>query len=181
MDEQGPAAVVKPPSRAPTSGEPFGHHTRNPSSVSFDSSSQQSHSSPRRKMSSDSKTQEASTSKSGKLLRNLSSWLTVSEPSTQALKHHKKEVFRKANISPDDPTASAKLRIPGGEIPPGAIRPSGKGPDPEDVLRSRARERRRAGKSPGSQGSSVFASDLSQSSSGRSEGKGVRNEIFPFD
>lgn len=68
-------------------------------------------------------------------------WMTTSEPSTQALRDHKKTTFKKAGISMDDPRASARLHLPAGEIPQDAIRATGPGPDPEEVVEKKKRER----------------------------------------
>jgi hypothetical protein len=198
--------------RHPTAGEPrspatpdsnkaFVPRARKQSAVSFNSSplpysgfkrSDTPHSRPGSNSGTPAKDKGA---KSGsKWLHSLTSWLTVSEPSVQALKHHKKDVFQKAGIPRDDPEASRKLHVPVGEIPSHAIRPTGKGPDPEDLLREKAdRRRRRArgerkegmsegsigtARSPRSMDSSDFGSGLSRSSDSRPV---TRNEVFPFD
>ncbi|KAL8387649.1 hypothetical protein RB595_009765 [Gaeumannomyces hyphopodioides] len=71
-------------------------------------------------------------------LSRLKSWITVSEPSAQAFKQHQEESYSRAGTSRDDPTARTKLRAPAGSIPQDAIKPSGKGPDPEDAARAKA-------------------------------------------
>lgn len=174
--DQGNAAAGKTPSQAAATAGVCSQHHRKQSSVSFQSNTD---------------TQGSSTStvrgkgkekdSKGRWLHKMTDWLTASEPSTQALKHHKKSVFKKAGISEDDKDASSKLHVPMGEIPPDAIRPSGKGPDPEDVFKRQAEERRKAGRSTRSQSSSVLGSQLSQSSSSRSSKTKVENPIFPFD
>jgi hypothetical protein len=109
----------------------------------------------------------------------MTDWLSVGEPSTRALKHHKKEVFAKAGISKNDPEAGTKLHVPIGEIPSHAIRPSGSGPDPEDVLRKEAERKKKSSMAP--RGGSTAGSRVSSSASRRSERSRVENDIFPFD
>ena len=66
-------------------------------------------------------------------IHKISSWLSTTEPSSQALKQHKKSAFQKAGISPSDTEAPSKLHAPIGEIPADAIKPT-TGPSPEEVL-----------------------------------------------
>lgn len=82
--------------------------------------------------------------KGARWLSGLRSWVGTSEPSTQALKKHQKMTFRRAGIEPGDPRAKAKLHAPIGAIPDDAIRPAGRGPEPEELVRRRAEERRKA-------------------------------------
>jgi hypothetical protein len=123
----------------------------------------------------------------GGWLHKMTDWLTVTEPSAQALKQHKKEVFRRAGISPDDPELNSKLHIPVGEIPAHAIKPSGPGPEPEEVLKKELEDRR---STRSSRGTSMSASRISPSSSYRSKHSKhsrkpvvrsrVPDDIFPF-
>jgi hypothetical protein len=106
----------------------------------------------------------------GGWLNKMTDWLTVTEPSAQALKQHKKEVFRKAGISPGDPEAYSKLHIPLGEIPAHAIKPSGPGPEPEEVLKKELEERRSGRSGRSSRGTSMSVPRVSHSSSNRSKG-----------
>ncbi|KAK7951846.1 uncharacterized protein PG986_007574 [Apiospora aurea] len=71
----------------------------------------------------------------GRWLSQLKEWVSVSEPSTQALKQHKKDTYKQAGIALDDPQAGAKLHIPTTTLPPNAIKPSGRGPEPEEVAK----------------------------------------------
>ncbi|KAF1739261.1 hypothetical protein CRV24_001193 [Beauveria bassiana] len=71
-------------------------------------------------------------------LRSFKTWLTVSEPSAQAMKTQKRDAFRRAGIDPKDPAAAAKMHLPLGTLPLGATT-STSGPTPEERL---ARERR---------------------------------------
>lgn len=73
----------------------------------------------------------------------MTSWLSTSEPSAQALKQHKKDAFARASIPLGKPDAQvhAKLHAPIGEIPQDAIRAVG-GFTPEEVARRKAAERR---------------------------------------
>ncbi|KAM3456840.1 hypothetical protein MY3296_001498 [Beauveria thailandica] len=72
-------------------------------------------------------------------LRSFKTWLSVSEPSAQAMKTQKRDAFRRAGIDPKDPAAAAKMHLPLGTLPLGATT-STSGPTPEERL---ARERRR--------------------------------------
>lgn len=74
--------------------------------------------------------------KSGKerWLSQFKDWISMSEPSSQALKDYKKETYRRAGIAPDDPRAPAKLHLPVATLPAEAIKPSGRGPDPEEII-----------------------------------------------
>lgn len=78
----------------------------------------------------------------GKILARLKDWTTTSEPSARALKQYRKEVFQKAGIALDDPEAAIKLDAPIGQIPDDAIKPGGRGPDPEDLARRRTKNRK---------------------------------------
>ncbi|KAI0972531.1 hypothetical protein F4678DRAFT_478405 [Xylaria arbuscula] len=99
----------------------------------------------------------------------LKEWVSVSEPSTQALKNYKKDTYNKAGIALDDPLASAKLHLPVASLPPDAIKPGGRGPEPEEIIIQRAMKRKKAREllsSTGtSQGSRSDASHYSSSSS----------------
>lgn len=75
-------------------------------------------------------------------LSQLKSWFVTSEPSSQAFKQHKKDIYKNAGVALDDPRASAKLHIPATIMPEEAIKPAGRGPDPEDLARKRAELRR---------------------------------------
>ena len=102
----------------------------------------------------------------GRWLSQLKDWVSTSEPSSQALKQHKKDTFKKAGVALDDPQATAKLHAPIGELPEEAIKPAGRGPDPEEVLLRKAEQRRKArgsysGMSSGSRTSHSFSSGSS--------------------
>lgn len=73
-------------------------------------------------------------------LGHVKDWLSVSEPSAQAMKAQKRNVYQKHGIDLKDPTAAAKLHFPMGELPAGATT-STKGPTPEKALKKRAKER----------------------------------------
>ncbi|KAI1356500.1 hypothetical protein F5Y01DRAFT_309909 [Xylaria sp. FL0043] len=74
----------------------------------------------------------------------LKEWVSVSEPSTQALKNYKKDTYNKAGIALDDPLANAKLHLPVAPLPPDAIKPGGRGPEPEEIIFQKAMQRRQA-------------------------------------
>ncbi|KAI1416006.1 hypothetical protein F5Y13DRAFT_155856 [Hypoxylon sp. FL1857] len=102
-------------------------------------------------------------------LSQLKGWVSVSEPSTQALKQYKKDIYSKAQIALDDPEANAKLHAPIGLLPPNAIKPAGRGPDPEEIAMKQIEQRkiRLSGSRTGgtSQGSRSSSSRYSSSSS----------------
>ncbi|KAI2467694.1 hypothetical protein F4781DRAFT_444031 [Annulohypoxylon bovei var. microspora] len=100
----------------------------------------------------------------------LKGWVSVSEPSAQALKQYKKDAYEKAHIALDDPQANAKLHLPIGTLPQDAIKPAGRGPDPEDISMKQTEQRKKmrlSGSRMGStsQGSRSSASRYSSSSS----------------
>lgn len=100
----------------------------------------------------------------------LKGWVSVSEPSTQALKQYKKDTYNKAQVALDDPEANAKLHSPIGTLPPDAIKPAGRGPDPEEVVMKQIEQRKKkriSGSRTGgtSQGSRSSSSRYSSSSS----------------
>lgn len=138
----------------------------------------------------------------GQWLSRVKGWVSTSEPSTQALRQHKKLVYEKAGVSRNDPQASAKLQcvqveayylsnsspwsrlrtlniltlpldlsVSANTIPDEAIRPAA-GPDPDEVARKRAEERRSKRKarsdvlsSSGSQSARSHSMSLSPTSS----------------
>ncbi|KAI3329148.1 hypothetical protein HD806DRAFT_548301 [Xylariaceae sp. AK1471] len=108
-------------------------------------------------------------------------WVSVSEPSTQALKDYKKDTYKKAGIAPDDPLANAKLHLPVAALPPDAIKPGGRGPDPEELVLQRAMQRKKARESlPGARASQASqASQASRSStSHRSSSSSATNSAL---
>lgn len=142
------------PEQSSTSSQPFDY----PSSSTGGPISEKD----KQRRSSKSKSKEGK----GRWLSQLKEWVSTSEPSTQALKQHKKDTFKKAGVSLDDPQATAKLHAPIGELPEDAIKPAGRGPDPEEVLLRRAEQRRKArgsysGMSSGSRTSHSFSSGSS--------------------
>lgn len=68
-------------------------------------------------------------------------WLSVSEPSAQALKDQKRSTYKRHGINPKDPRAAVKMHLPIEKVPEGAIT-STSGPDPEKVFRKAMRERK---------------------------------------
>lgn len=73
----------------------------------------------------------------------LKHWAAASEPSKTALKNYKKDTFNKAGIALDDPLANAKLHLPIASLPPYAIKPGGRGPEPEEIALKRAMQRKK--------------------------------------
>ncbi|TLD12258.1 uncharacterized protein PgNI_04938 [Pyricularia grisea] len=78
------------------------------------------------------------------VLASLKEWVSTSEPSAEAWKKHTRDAHKSAGVSRKDPRATAKLHIPAARIPEDAIRPSGGGPDPEELVMRRAEEARAA-------------------------------------
>ncbi|KAK8049153.1 hypothetical protein PG994_010883 [Apiospora phragmitis] len=79
----------------------------------------------------------------GRWLTQLKEWVSVSEPSTQAFKQHRKGTYQRAGIALDDPRAGAKLHIPTTTLPSNAIKPSGRGPEPEEVAKRNTDNKKR--------------------------------------
>ncbi|OLN88588.1 hypothetical protein CCHL11_01825 [Colletotrichum chlorophyti] len=71
----------------------------------------------------------------------LKDWFNTGEPSAHDWKRMKKQEFQRHGVAMNDPEASVKLHAPIGAIPEGAIKPSS-GPDPEDLVRKRAKNRK---------------------------------------
>ncbi len=108
-----------------------------------------------------------------KWLGSVRDWLSVSEPSAQAMKAQKRETFRKHGVDPKDPAAAAKMHLPLGTLPPGATT-STSGPTPEKRL---AKER---------QGRAQYikhGSAHSVSSGGSSSAPSIRemNHVAPWE
>ncbi|KAI1043717.1 hypothetical protein LB505_003619 [Fusarium chuoi] len=73
-------------------------------------------------------------------LTQVKDWLSVAEPSAQAMRDQKKNTYRRHNIDMKDPQAAIKLHLPIGKIPDNAIT-STRGPSPEKA-REHARQQR---------------------------------------
>lgn len=73
-------------------------------------------------------------------LTQVKDWLSVAEPSAQAIREQKKNIYRRHNIDMKDPQAAIKLHLPIGKIPDNAIT-STRGPNPEKAL-ERVRQQR---------------------------------------
>lgn len=71
-------------------------------------------------------------------LKSVKNWLSVSEPSAQALKHQRHSTYQRYGIDFDDPDAAAKMHLPIGKVPEG-VTTSTAGPEPEKALREKAR------------------------------------------
>lgn len=71
-------------------------------------------------------------------LKSVKSWLSVSEPSAQALKHQRLSTYQRYGIELGDPDAAAKMHLPIGKVPDG-VTTSTTGPNPEKVLQDRVR------------------------------------------
>ncbi|KAH6604722.1 hypothetical protein Trco_006429 [Trichoderma cornu-damae] len=75
-------------------------------------------------------------------MSQVKNWLATSEPSAQAMKDQKREVFKKHGIDSKDPQAAAKMHSPLGKVPIDAIT-STSGPTPEKALKEKIRARDR--------------------------------------
>ncbi|VUC20555.1 unnamed protein product [Clonostachys rosea] len=107
-------------------------------------------------------------------LNQVKDWLSVSEPSAQAMKEQKDKTYKKFGVDAKDPRAAAKLHLPIGKIPPGATT-STAGPTPEKALLQTMREKQK-------RRSYMSLNDTSFSLS--SQGSGGSNEpnpVTPWD
>ncbi|KAF4465299.1 hypothetical protein FALBO_7855 [Fusarium albosuccineum] len=107
-------------------------------------------------------TSERMKTKSGKprWFTQVKDWLSVSEPSAQAMKEHKKNTYKRHGIDMKDPRAAAKMHLPIGRIPDTAIT-STRGPDPEKALKhAQHRQQMRQSYSGLSQGSHSMSSSI---------------------
>ncbi|KAI1345122.1 hypothetical protein F5Y15DRAFT_410800 [Xylariaceae sp. FL0016] len=77
----------------------------------------------------------------GRWFTQLKEWVSVSEPSTQAFNTYKKDAYKRAGVALNDPRANAKLHLPVGTLPGHAIKPAGRGPDPEEIALKKAEQR----------------------------------------
>lgn len=66
-------------------------------------------------------------------LTQVKDWLSVSEPSAQAMKQQRMDTYKRHGVDMNDPQAASKLRLPSGKIPAGATT-STSGPSPEKAL-----------------------------------------------
>lgn len=69
-------------------------------------------------------------------MSQVKSWLATSEPSAQAMRDQKKDIFKKHGIDLKDPKAAAKLHSPMGKVPIDAVT-STSGPTPEKALKGK--------------------------------------------
>ncbi|KAK7228624.1 hypothetical protein V2G26_000794 [Clonostachys chloroleuca] len=107
-------------------------------------------------------------------LNQIKDWLSVSEPSAQAMKEQRDKTFQKFGVDAKDPRAAAKLHLPIGKIPPGATT-STAGPTPEKALLRTITEKRK-------RRSYMSLNDTSCSLSSRgSEGSSEPNPVTPWD
>ncbi|CAG9939214.1 unnamed protein product [Clonostachys rosea f. rosea IK726] len=64
-------------------------------------------------------------------LNQIKDWLSVSEPSAQAMKEQRDRTYKKFGVDAKDPRAAAKLHLPIGKIPSGAHAGEGAAADHE--------------------------------------------------
>jgi hypothetical protein len=121
-----------------------------------------------------------SKSKTGKSkwFHQVKDWLSVSEPSAQAMKEQKKSTFRRHGIDMKDPQAAVKLHLPIEKIPENAIT-STRGPSPEKAF-ERARQQRELAQSysGSSQASHSVSSSISISTAPSAK---EYNPVTPWD
>ncbi|EQK98485.1 hypothetical protein G6O67_002477 [Ophiocordyceps sinensis] len=103
-------------------------------------------------------------------LGHVRSWLSVSEPSAQAMKAQKRMAYKRYGVGLNDPQAAAKMHLPIGKVP-GGITTSTRGPSPEKALRERARE---------NMASYVDVRSISSGTSSVTSFKRI-NEVTPWD
>ncbi|KAK7409185.1 hypothetical protein QQX98_008618 [Neonectria punicea] len=108
-------------------------------------------------------------------LNQVKDWLSVSEPSAQAMKNQKKMTFKKHGIDPKDPQAAAKMHLPIGKLPEGVIT-STRGPSPEKALKQAHIQHKRQSYSTFSQGSNSMSSSICSVSSTKEH-----NPIAPWE
>lgn len=119
-------------------------------------------------------------------MSQVKSWLATSEPSVQAMKNQKKDVFKKHGIDLNDPLAAAKMHSPMGKVPTDAVT-STSALTPEQALKEKGRAKDRAasfgrrGHGPQSPVSSSFSSLPSvKSAPSMNSGKGSSNIVAPW-
>jgi hypothetical protein len=117
-------------------------------------------------------------SKTGKSrwFHQVKDWLSVSEPSAQAMKEQKKNTFRRHGIDMKDPQAAVKLHLPIEKIPENAIT-STRGPSPEKAFERAQQQREMAQSYSGlSQASHSVSSSISTAPSAKEY-----NPVTPWD
>lgn len=99
-------------------------------------------------------------------LTHVKDWLSVSEPSAQAMKQQKRNIYKKHGIDMKDPQAAAKLHLPIGRVPEGAVT-STSGPSPEKALKKAMENQVKSPLTGSSLASQSISSGISSSSSTR--------------
>ncbi|KAJ4272224.1 hypothetical protein NW762_000935 [Fusarium torreyae] len=109
-------------------------------------------------------------------LTQVKDWLSVSEPSAQAMKMQKRNTYKRHGVDMKDPQAAVKMHLPIGKIPESAIT-STRGPSPEKALERARRQRERQQSYSGfSQGSHSVSSSISTVPSAKEF-----NPVAPWD
>ncbi|KAK7229642.1 hypothetical protein V2G26_001812 [Clonostachys chloroleuca] len=87
-------------------------------------------------------TMSSATERAGKprWFSQIKDWLSVSEPSAQAMKEQRTRTYKKFGVDAKDPQAAAKLHLPIGKIPSRATT-STTGPTPEKALLQTMKEK----------------------------------------
>ncbi|CAH0059740.1 unnamed protein product [Clonostachys solani] len=117
---------------------------------------------------------ESERSRKPQWLSQIKDWLSVSEPSAQAMKEQKDKTYKKFGVDAKDPRAAAKLHLPIGKIPSGATT-STAGPAPEKALLRTMKEKRK-------RRSYMSLNDTSYSlSSHGSAGSSEPNPVTPWE
>ncbi|KAL3417636.1 hypothetical protein PVAG01_10646 [Phlyctema vagabunda] len=112
-----------------------------------------------------------------KLVKKTTNWIKTSEPSGNAFDEYRNAEFLRKDVKGlKDPHAAAKLNVAQTRLPEDAILPSGKGLEPEELVRKRLEAQK---KPPGSMKSaktrSLF-SNLSRSAAGSTKTASVSGE-----
>ncbi|UNI15067.1 hypothetical protein JDV02_001638 [Purpureocillium takamizusanense] len=99
-------------------------------------------------------------------LKQIKNWVSVTEPSAQAMKNQKRTAYKKHGIDRNDPQAAEKMHLPIGKVPDG-VTTSTRGPRPEKALKQRAKENAERQLYTGRSGSQSASSGISSSASTR--------------
>ncbi|GJN73018.1 hypothetical protein PLIIFM63780_007081 [Purpureocillium lilacinum] len=98
--------------------------------------------------------------------KQVKDWVSVTEPSAQAMKNQKRTAYKKHGIERNDPQAAEKMHLPIGKVPDG-VTTSTRGPRPEKALKQRAKENAERQLYTGRSGSQSVSSGMSSNASTR--------------
>ena len=109
-------------------------------------------------------------------LSSVKDWLSVSEPSAQAMKEQKQQAHRRFPVNPRDPKASSTMHLSTSKIPQGAVK-STSGPSPEQALRAQGKPKQQRY----SQTSTIPTSASISSRGSRSTSTQDLNQVTPWE